>query len=374
MSRAGPGGGAPPVVSAWSAVSCFGIGRSAFTAAMAGGARPPAVAAAPCAPRPDDAVYPVPSFDPRAVLGRKGTRTMDRVSGFAVAAARELLGGTPDASLDAGGGDRTAVVLATAGNPQAMRDFTRASLTAAKPFHVDPAVIPSGVPNCAAGLVAIWNGLTGPNTTINTGRAAALNAVGHARRLLVAGRADRVIVGAFEAHSATRARLDPHRAQPGEPGAPGTGIGEGGAVFLLENAAACGEGPREPLLDVLHVAHRTGAPDDFAAAVRGCVEEALDRSGLHPGQVWAARGSECAGEPGRQERRVLAELFAPEVCDRVRPPGNGDTGSAVAAFQIAAALAVPAPPDAPVAIAVTAVDPGGTAACAVLRRRPQGRA
>ncbi|WP_405090303.1 hypothetical protein OG767_21995 [Micromonospora sp. NBC_01392] len=349
-----------PSITAWTAISPFGLGRAALTRALRTGEAAPATRAS--ARLPPHTAHLVPDFDPRALLGRKGTRAMDRVSGLAVVAARDLvavLGAADDPA-------RTAVVLATAGSTQAMRDFTRSSLRAARPFHVNPAVIPSGVPNCAAGLVAIWHGLTGPNTTISTGRTDALAALSYARRLLDNGRADRVVVGAVEEYSHTRALLETRHDQPEN--ASGA-IGEGCALFLLESGASAPN--RRPLVDVLHTAHRAFPAAGPTTELRDCVQEALEACDLAPDQVWAVVASPAAGDLGRYEKHVLDGLFGPDATARIPPLSCGDAGSASAALQIAAVLATPLPGHTDVAVIVTAVAVTGTISCAVLRRSAQ---
>lgn len=348
----------PPVISAWTTISPLGAGDLAHVGA--GASRFASEAGRES--RRAHTVRRVPDFDPRTVLGRAGTRAMDRVSALAVATVGDLLREHPRDRADAAG---TAVVLATNGCPQAMRDFTRSSLTAGKPFYVNPAVIPSGVPNCAAGLVAIWHGLTGPNATVSMGRTGGLSALGYARRLLANRRAARVIVGAAEEYSPTRAMLELDHDRPENAG---NVLGEGCAVFLLEPATA--HPADRPVTEVLRVAHRTGPAADPAAELPGCIRDALGACRIRPDQVWAALGSNAAGELGRREQQALDDLFGAEVAHRVPPPPIGETASATSAFQLAAVLAAPASAAADAILVVTTVDVTGTVACAVLRRRP----
>ncbi|GDY53952.1 hypothetical protein SVIO_045750 [Streptomyces violaceusniger] len=85
--------GAAPVISAWTAVSPLGLRGADFTAALRSG-RP---AARPLDPEEWSAPFReaslVPDFHIRQILGRKGTRSMDRATGLAVTAIRHLLTG-----------------------------------------------------------------------------------------------------------------------------------------------------------------------------------------------------------------------------------------------------------------------------------------
>ncbi|MFI9630516.1 beta-ketoacyl synthase N-terminal-like domain-containing protein [Streptomyces sp. NPDC052042] len=340
----------PPVISAWTAISPLGAGNTTHTRAT----------------RPAHTVHHVPDFDPRAVLGKAGTRSMDRASALAVATVGQLLQTLPhDHPGPRTDPDGTAVVLATTGSPQAMWDFTRSSLLSARPFHVNPAVVPSGVPNCAAGLVAIWHKLTGPNTTISMGRTGGLSALSYAHRLLANQRAARVVVGATEEYSPTRAVLD---LQHSPSDTTDTALGEGCAVFLLEPPAP--HLADRPVTDVLCVMHRTGPAADPGASLPDCIHEALDHCRIGPDQVWAALGSHATGELGQREQQALDDLFGTDIARRIPPPPIGDTASATSAFQIAAALTTPVPAATATILVITAVDLTGTVSCAVLRRRP----
>ncbi|GAB3897815.1 hypothetical protein GCM10029964_081290 [Kibdelosporangium lantanae] len=83
-----------PVISLWSAVSPYGIGRAAFVDGVEAGADP-AVPLDSKWQAPDEKACLVPGFEIRDVLGKKGTRSMDRVSALAVTASGELLRHAP---------------------------------------------------------------------------------------------------------------------------------------------------------------------------------------------------------------------------------------------------------------------------------------
>lgn len=199
-----------PVITAWSAVSPYGIGAEALVQGLAAD-RP---TAAPVDTErwnvPADRAHLVPDFEVRQVLGKKGTRSMDRVTGLAVTTVGALLE-QPAADRDRETGDHAALVLGTTtGSVASMMDFTRSSLVGARPFDVDPAQMPNAVMNCAAGQCAIWYGIRGPNTTLAGGRTASLSAVNYSARLLASGRAESVLCGAAEEFSSARYWLERH--------------------------------------------------------------------------------------------------------------------------------------------------------------------
>lgn len=300
-------------ITAWSAISPYGLDAASFAAGIRDG-RPAATRA-------------VPGFDQREVLGRKGTKAMDRVTGLAVAAARPL----------AHERDAAIVFGTTAGGVQTMSDFTRASLTGQRPYDVDPAVIPGVVMNCAAAQCAIWFGVTGPNATIAGGRVAGLLALAYGRRLLRAGRAAAVLCGAAEELSPVRSRLEPDVGD----------LGEGAAVLRLEPP-----GSATAIASVLAV--DVAAGESIVRSAR----KALDLAGVTAAQVGtvvtvtraerdALRGVCAAGGPA-----PVAEL-------------TGDAGAAAALFAVAAAITAAREPGELALIA--AADPAGLAGAAVLR-------
>jgi 3-oxoacyl-[acyl-carrier-protein] synthase II len=352
------------VISAWSAISAYGIGRDEFIAGLRAGrcALTPLDRETWATPLEQAAV--VPGSDARDLLGPRGTRSMDRVTALAVLAVGCL--------VDAGSGSRlpgvdesTALVLGTSiGSVRSIVAFTRDSFTQQKPFFVDPARFPNTMMNCAAGRSAIWHGLRGPNATVAGGRAAALLALNYAWRLQRAGRAGAVICGAAEELSPERAWIEWHARRDGEP-APV--LGEGCAVVLLEAGARDG---RSGLAELLAVEIGFSADaGEVVEALSGCLRRALGRVGIGPEVVWAvapsasARGGEQEGLAldavlGCAERRELrcAELL-------------GDTNAAAGAFQLAAVLAAAeGAGDAAGRVAiVTSVDRDGVVGCALLR-------
>lgn len=320
------------VISSWSAVSTFGIGRKSFADGIGRTPPPPrAVATAWGSVPPGSRYVPVPDFDPREVLGRKGTRAMDRASAFAVTAVRELLDTADSHHLAPAS---TAVVLGTTnGSVQSSVDITRDTLTHDKPYFLDAAAIPNALANRAAAQCAIWHRLTGPNATIAGGRAASPLALRYALRLLTAGRADTVLCGGTEELSAIRAWLEYHGTPDRD--AP-FALGEGCALVWLQRA----ERPDDPRTSVLGVHSTVFPPADLESALHRCVRTLLAKSGAELADVWACSATALPGYPGDRERAVLDALCPVARVRRIpAAPPWGDAGAATGAFQLAALLA-----------------------------------
>ncbi|WP_254667878.1 beta-ketoacyl synthase N-terminal-like domain-containing protein [Streptomyces griseus] len=353
-----------PVITAWSAVSPYGIGKDEFAAGVL--ARKSATSALdPDAwAAPDDRACLVPGFELRDVLGKKGTRSMDRVTGLAVTAVRDLLRDCEGKRK--GGDEETALVLGTTtGSAQSMMDFTRASLVGDRPFYVDPSLMPNAVMNCAAGQCAIWHRLKGPNTTIAGGRVAGLSALSYAAGLLRTGRAETVLCGAAEEFSNARAWLDHHRRNEDAAGAL---LGEGCAMFMLESASDVGQG--DALAEVLAVESRVYFDTGLRAVLDACLDGVLTRAGVEAKDVWAVSASGLAGHAGDEERGALTARFGADALDRAPSlDGAGDTSAASAAFQIGSLLSTAGRGERPAGslAVVSSVDDDGIVACAVLR-------
>lgn len=357
-----------PLITAWSVVSPYGLESAQFAAGLTSGRTTAAPLDQTTWSAPVETACLVPDFSPPAVLGRKGTRSMDRVTGLAVTAVGQLLRDSAGERI-AGVGDDVALVLGTnTGSAQSMMDFTRDSLVQEKPFFVDPMRFPNTVMNCAAGQCAIWHQLKGPNTTVAGGRASGLLALNYALRLRKSGRARTVLCGAVEEFSAARAWLEVHTRREDEADCV---LGEGAAVLLLESAEDAAEHGRTGLAEVLALEFGVFHTDDQVAPVLAdSIRRALDRSGVRVDEIALAADSQAHGIRGVGERAALREVLGDHCPERIAcAEPIGDTHAASATFQIAALLtAARAAGGMSGSVGLVAsVDRDGVVGCAVLR-------
>ncbi len=352
-----------PVITGWSAVSPYGIGRDAFVQGVSSGRATVSALDTEQWSGPDELACLVPDFDVRKVLGKKGTRSMDRVTGLAVTAVRELIADAEGAGSPAGGGEKVALVLGTTtGSAQSMMDITRDTLVHEKPFYIDPSHIPNAIMNCAAGQCAIWYGLKGPNTTVAAGRASGLLALNYARRLLTSGRAHTVLCGAAEEYSPARSWLERHTRQPDESA---TVLGEGCAILQLQPPHT----HPHPLAELLTITTAITHPNHITTTLTQTIQNTLNHHHLTPHDIWAISPSTPPGITGDHERHALNHIFKNHTPHRIPAPGPiGDTAAATATFQIAAILSHhqqhPHPGHTTL---ITAIDRDGVLACALLR-------
>jgi len=350
----------PPVITGWSAISPFGLDADAFATGIREG-RPTCAPVDHAAwPVPEERACLVPGFDIAKLLGAKGTRTMNRATGLAVAAVGQVLG---EEKLTAHASEGTAFALGTTtGSAQTMMDLTRQSFVGERPYLVEPALIPYAGMNASAARCAIRYGLKGPNTTIATGRPAGISALSYVRRLLATGRAARALAGAVEEYSVARSWLHHH----GKNGNGGL-LGEGTAIFMVEPAVSA---TRRPLATLLATDFRACVNGDFGATVLTAVRAALARGGVSADEVLIASHSGASGPAGQAERAALAEVAGEAAISRVPDLAEliADAGAASAAIQIAAVLSVAQTlRTAGKAALIPSVDPDGAVACALLR-------
>ncbi|KLL12316.1 3-oxoacyl-ACP synthase [Protofrankia sp. BMG5.30] len=350
------------MISAYTAVSPYGVGRAAFDDGVRAGRPATGALGEAWLPGPYAVAGLIPGFTAAGALGNKGTRSMDRATAIAVTTVRELI--IEAGAAVTGQPEQVGLVLGTGhGSVQSIMDFTRDSLTGEKPYHVDPAQFPNTVMNRAAGQSAIWHGIRGPNTTISGGWLTGLLALSYAARIYRAGRCARALCGSVEEYSRQRAWLEFHA----RGGVSGTGaLGEGGAAVLLESARGATEAGRTPLAAVLAIRFGAfGAPADAGTALAGCVRGALASAGAAPESVRIVSGVDDGGEFGAVERAAVRDALGGDgarwvSCRRL----IGDTSAAATSFQLATALAVAEPGDLAL---VTGVDPdGATVGCALL--------
>lgn len=343
------------VVSAWSAMSGFGVGAAALAEGLRTGRDAASELEAPGWPVPDGRACVVPDLDARELLGAKGTRSMDRLSVLAAATVAQVVRDTGDLGADTG-----LVLGVTNASVQSVLELTRDSLVKARPEFVKPAQFPNTLANAASAQCAVWHRLRGPNATIAAGRTSGLAALNYARRLQRAGRAEAVLCGAAEELSTTRAWLE-HHAAPDRPG--GTLLGEGCAMLLLEPADRPGRHGRTARAELVGLAFGTyRAPSEAGPVLAGCLRRVLAAAGEPPDRVWAHAAAHDPQLPGVD---VLGDVA-------LRLPMTelvGDTHAASAALGVAAVLASAErePSAAGRTAVVTALDRDGTVGCALLR-------
>lgn len=371
-----------PRVVGWSALSPLGVGRQAFVDGLLAGRSGTLPAATVDGPPP--AGYPLAGFDPAALIGTKGTRTLDRMTLMVIATTTLVLTEYSDTLGDDLGS--IGLVLGTStGSIDSITGFLRDTFTQDRPYYVDPAAFPNTVMNGAAGRTAIWHGLRGPNSTVAGGQGTGLAALRYASRMIRRGYAHTLLVGCVEELSQPVAWAA-HQIRGGTTTI--TPLGEGCVVFLVRSAeaisgtsaaegSAAGDSATQTgclagLVDFefgVAARHDPGALADTLASAIGTV---LRRCGVEPAEVWlVSLGQSGAAELDAAELdgvdRALGRGHTPRRVVAARQVGN--SYSALNAFQLAAALAIAESEDSTTRsrpAILTSVGNDGTVACALI--------
>jgi act minimal PKS ketosynthase (KS/KS alpha) len=242
-------------------------------------------------------------------LGPQEVRRMDRAAQLAVAAAREAL---DDSGLDLGALDphRVGVTVGSAvGATTGLDTEYRVVSDGGRLAEVDhryavPHLYDYLVPSSFAAEVAWAAGAEGPSAVVSTGCTSGIDSVGHAVELIREGSADVMVAGSsdapispitvacFDAIKATTPRNDDpeHASRPFDGTRNGFVLGEGAAVFVLEELGAARRRGARIYAEIAGYASRCNAfhmtglrPDgvELAEAIRVALDEArLDPSAV----------------------------------------------------------------------------------------------
>lgn len=186
----------------------------------------------------------IDDFDPRQFMPPKVYRRLSRISRMAVAASQEAIEDS-GLNLKAIDRDRIAVIAGTSYGSISRVDDFYTSLLKDGPRGAEPFLFPETVPNAPASHIAIFYGITGPNTTFCQNEISVENSIMYARNLLIQNQVDIVLVGgADELSQAQYAAYDAlgalNRVIVEENGSgspiPGGGIvlGEGASILVME--------------------------------------------------------------------------------------------------------------------------------------------
>ncbi len=189
----------------------------------------------------------VPGFDGARHFDPPKLRMLDRVSQFAVVAARQAVAAA--GGLDACNRDRAGVFVGTGMGGCLSNDAGYQTLYGEASDRIKPYTVLLGMPNAPAGWVGLEYGLLGPNLTYSSACASSAVAIGEAWLRIAGGSLDLALAGGAEAPLAlgslkawealrTLASID--AAEPSASCKPfsqnrsGMVLGEGAAMLVLE--------------------------------------------------------------------------------------------------------------------------------------------
>jgi 3-oxoacyl-[acyl-carrier-protein] synthase II len=333
-------------ITGWGVMTPVGIGEEAFGLGLAAGKPGLKDVSGFAGSHPAARACVIPEFEIQTALGPKGTRTMDRTTGMAVATSGMALKHRPigdeDERLRAG-----FVLGTTTGSIKSISDFTRETLVQDRPYLVNPALFPNTVMNCSAGQCAIWYKLKGVNATISGGLFSGLLAIQYASLIIRRGYADVLLTGSVEEYCEQSAWAYHHTVEAAQ--RERQPLGEGCAMFALEKAGKAMPPGRVKLAEILgsrvglYFDARSGDPRRHSQEASECITSVLDEAGVHPSEIWAV--SKCHGES--PELSALEDT-AVELALRGHKPAHalsvgsitGNTYSALSSMQLAALLSL----------------------------------
>lgn len=245
----------------------------------------------------------VKDFDYADYIDKKEGKRMDRVTHFAVAAAKLAV---EDAKLDLEKINQVRAGVCVGSGIGGIETFVEQTTKYVEkgPSKISPFFIPMEIPNMPAGQISIALGFKGPNTAIVTACATGTNCIGDAFRTIQYGDADIMIAGGTEAAIspvavagfANMKALSTNNENPEKASCPfdkkrgGFVMGEGAGVVVLEElehakargahiyAEICGYGMTA---DAYHIT----APDPSGEMPAACMQAAVDDAGINPEDV-----------------------------------------------------------------------------------------
>jgi len=279
------GAGRRVAITGYGVVAPCGLGKEAFWAGLNG----PGITGGKIIEIAD--WDPLPYFD-----NPKDARRADRVEQFALAAAAECFEHSGRPAVD---DSRIGTIFATGvGGLRSTEDQIEIMLDKG-PRRVSPFTVPMMMPNAAGAAISMRYGLRGPNETICTACAASTHAIGYAARMIAWGMIDACVTGGSESAGCRigqasfgnmTALSTEGRSVPFSPERDGFVLGEGAAVFMLEEWELAVARGANIVGEVLGAgsnadAHHITAPAPGGTGAIACMHLALDDAGLSPSDI-----------------------------------------------------------------------------------------
>jgi nodulation protein E len=183
----------------------------------------------------------VKDFDPLKHFEERQIATLDRVSQFAVVAAREAIAQAA-IKFDMALSVRTATIIGTGAGGQTTVDESFRRVYRDKKTRVFPLTIPKVMANAPASQISMQCGLRGPAFAVTSACASATHAIGLAFQMVRSGQVDCAVTGGAEAcitfgtlrgWEAMRV-MAPDTCRPFSKDRKGLVLGEGAAILVLE--------------------------------------------------------------------------------------------------------------------------------------------
>jgi nodulation protein E len=183
----------------------------------------------------------VKGFEPAAHFESSQLSLLDRVSQFAIVAARQAVGQS-GLALRGEIAERTAAIIGTGSGGHTTIDDSFHRLYAGGAARLHPLTIPKAMISAPASQVSMYCGIKGPVFSVSSACASATHAIGQAFHMVRSGSATCAVTGGTEASITFGAMkgweamriMSPDTCRPFSKDRKGMLIGEGAAVVVLE--------------------------------------------------------------------------------------------------------------------------------------------
>jgi nodulation protein E len=183
----------------------------------------------------------VKGFEPAAHFESSQLSLLDRVSQFAIVAARQAVGQS-GLALRGEIAERTAAIIGTGSGGHTTVDDSFHRLYAGGAARLHPLTIPKAMISAPASQVSMYCGIKGPVFSVSSACASATHAIGQAFHMVRSGSATCAVTGGTEASITFGAMkgweamriMSPDTCRPFSKDRKGMLIGEGAAVVVLE--------------------------------------------------------------------------------------------------------------------------------------------
>lgn len=280
---------------------------------------------------------------------------MDPFAQYAVASARQALAQAGLREPSAG------VILGSAGGGLQTVDDSYRAVYAEGKSRVHPFTVPRLMASAAASLVARDLGLDGPSFTVASACSSSNHAIGLAFQMVRAGLAPAMLAGGadamlcfggLKAWEGLRV-LSETACRPFSQGRDGMVMGEGAAVFVLEDRDhALARGAR-PLAEIAGFGMVTDAADMVQPSVEGAeraMRAALADAGMAPEEVGYINAHGTGTQANdRCEAKAIAGIFPPDVLVSATKSLHGHLIGGAGAVELLACLLALRGPIAPTA-------------------------
>ena len=225
----------------------------------------------------------------------KALMWLDPFSHFGVVAARQAVN---DSEIDFSNGlsERAGVVTGSCLGGKETEDKLYSDLYGEKKTRFPPVAIPAAMSNAVASHVSMEYGLTGPTFTTSTACSSSNHAIGQAFWLIRQGTLDAAVAGGSEAPLAygnlkaweSMRVVSADTCRPFSKDRSGMILGEGGAMFMLENLEFAKARGAKIYAEIAGFgmsadAHHLTMP--LATGAARAMRSALSDAGLKPGQI-----------------------------------------------------------------------------------------